>query len=323
MRTTAADQAADASDDRQRQEIVSRRSRSKRLALSIAAVVLLGAVAFWIVARQEESMKSMGENRTTTSTDGTRIAFTKIGSGPPLILVDGAFCYRENGPAAKLAVLLARHFTVFAYDRRGRGESGDTPPYAIEREVEDLRALIKEAGGSAFVLAISSGAAVALQAVAGGASIGRLALFEPPFVTESGQPRTYEVARARLDQLLSDGDRAGAVKFFLTDVVGVPRPFTFVMPILMRSGWEKNKAVAHTLKYDLKLLSDWSVLNGQSASVPTLVVAGEKSPRFLRDAVSMVAAAIPGSRTKTLAGQNHNLSPAVLAPVVDEFFQGN
>jgi pimeloyl-ACP methyl ester carboxylesterase len=268
-------------------------------------------------------MKSMGENRTATSTDGTRIAFTKIGSGPSLILVDGAFCYRENGPASKLAPLLARHFTVFSYDRRGRGESGDTPPYAIEKEVEDLRALIKEAGGSASVLAISSGAAVALQAVARGASIARLALYEPPFVTEGGQPRTYEVANAQLDHLLSNGDRAGAVKFFLTDVIGVPRPFALVMPLLMRNAWKKNKAVAHTLKYDLKLLSDWSVLNGQSASVPTLVVGGEKSPQLLRDAVSMVAAAIPGSRTKILAGQNHNFSPATLAPVVDEFLQGN
>jgi pimeloyl-ACP methyl ester carboxylesterase len=268
-------------------------------------------------------MNSMGESGTAISQDGTRIAFTRIGSGPPLILVDGAFCYRENGPASKLAPLLARHFIVFAYDRRGRGQSGDTPPYAIEKEVEDLLALIKDAGGSASVLAISSGAAVALQAVARGASIARLALFEPAFVSEGGKPRTYQAATARLDQLLSDGDRAGAVRFFLTDVMRVPRPFAFVMPLLMRNSWKKNKAVAHTLKYDLTLLSDWSVLNGQRRSVPTLVIAREKSPQVMRDAVSIVAAAIPGSRTHVLAGQSHNLSPATLAPVVDAFFQGN
>src|SRR5262252_915276 len=110
----------------------------------ILAIVAVGGLVIWYSRGQ--TVKSMGENRTTTSRDGTTIAFTKRGFGPPLIIVDGAFCYRENGPATELASVLAQHFTVFTYDRRGRGESGDIAPYAVEREIEDLRAIANQAG---------------------------------------------------------------------------------------------------------------------------------------------------------------------------------
>src|SRR5215467_15201557 len=146
----------------------------------ILAIVAVGGLVIWY---SRGRTKSTGENRTTTSRDGTTIAFTKRGSGPPLIIVDGAFCYRENGPATELASVLAQHFTVFTYDRRGRGESGDIAPYAVEREIEDLRAIANQAGAPPFALGISSGGALILQAVASGVGVRKIALYEPPYVT--------------------------------------------------------------------------------------------------------------------------------------------
>jgi pimeloyl-ACP methyl ester carboxylesterase len=245
-----------------------------------------------------------------------------MGSGPPVVLVDGAFCYRENGPAPDLAPLLAQHFTVFVYDRRGRGESGDTPPYAIEREIEDLRAVVDEAGGTADVVGISSGAALALQAVASGVNVRKLALYEPPYVTNGARPKAQQDPKMHIQQLVSAGDRAGAVKFFLVDVIGVPRAVVFAMPLFMRSNWKRMVQVAHTLPYDLTISEDTSVLKERSASiwVPTLVLGGEKSPTVLRDAVSAVAKVFPNARSQFLAGQNHNFSAPALAPVVVDFF---
>src|SRR6516162_1626149 len=183
----------------------------KRISVVVVLVLVALATAF-VLRRDGPTVKEVGMNRTTTSGDGTTIAYTKLGSGPPLILVDGAFCYRENGPAPELAPLLGQHFTVFTYDRRGRGESGDTPPYAVEREVEDLQAIVEEAGGSAYAVGISSGGALALQAAASGVSMKKLSLYEPPYVDNDGPPQSLDTARQQLQQLLADGDRAGAVK---------------------------------------------------------------------------------------------------------------
>lgn len=299
-------------------------ARRRRTVLLFVVLVLVAVVALMMLRPGEEgkAIKSMGVNGTTTSRDGTRIAFTKMGSGPPLVLVDGAFCYRENGPAPELAPLLAQHFTVFAYDRRGRGESGDTPPYAVGREVEDLQAIVDEAGGSAFVVGISSGGALALQAAASGVRMKKLALYEPPYVDQDGRPRSLDNAGQQLQQLVSNGDRNAAVKFFMTDVFGAPRAFVFVMPFIMHSSWKKNELVAHTLPYDLMILSDRSVLKERSTliAVPTLVIGGEKSPQGLRDAVAAVANALPNAQSQMLAGQTHMISAPVLAPVLVEFF---
>src|SRR3974390_1934218 len=171
--------------------------------ISVVVVLVLLALATAFVLRPDgPTVKEVGMNRTTTSSDGTTIAYTKLGSGPPLILVDGAFCYRENGPTSQLAPLLAEHFTVFAYDRRGRGASGDAQVYAIEREVDDLRALVREAGGSAFAVGISSGGALALQAAAQGVSLKELVLYEPPFIEEKGPPASFDARKSRLDQFV-------------------------------------------------------------------------------------------------------------------------
>jgi pimeloyl-ACP methyl ester carboxylesterase len=262
-------------------------------------------------------------NRTTTSNDGTTIAYTRLGSGPALILVDGAFCYRENGPASQLAPLLAKDFTVFAYDRRGRGASGDTPVYSIEREVEDLRSLVREAGGSALAAGFSSGGALALQATASGVALKGLVLYEPPFIEQDGHSPSYGAQKKRLNELISAGDRSGAVRFFMTDIYGAPSAFVTVMPIVMRSAWKKNQLVAHTLGYDLTLLEDWSVLHERSAAVtiPTLVLGGDKSPAPLKEAVATVAGALPNARPVYLKGQDHNFSAAAVAPIIIEFLR--
>lgn len=267
-------------------------------------------------------MTQTGENGTVTSRDGTLIAYTRRGSGTPLIIVDGAFCYRENGPSTESATLLAQHYTVFTYDRRGRGKSGDTPPYAVEREIDDLGALVKEAGPGAFLLGISSGGALTLQAAAGGVDVRRIALYEPPYAADGDSARSPEGFRNRLQSLVSAGDRAGAVRFFMTDIYGAPRVFAFAMPFLMPNAWKRNKLVVHTTPYDLTILADRSVLKERRSSiaVPALVIGGEKSPGMLRDAVAAVAQALPNAQSRFLPGQDHNVSGPAVVPVLLEFF---
>jgi pimeloyl-ACP methyl ester carboxylesterase len=294
----------------------------RRWVLLFTAIALI-AISFFVISHsKEKTMQSLGENRVAISRDGTRIAFTKVGSGPPVVLVDGAFCYRELGPAPELAPLLAQHFTVFVYDRRGRGESGDTPPYSIEHEIDDLRAVVDEAGGTADAVGVSSGAALALQAVANGVKLKKLVLYEPPYITDGNRPKPQEDPKTHIQQLASAGDQAGAVKYFLADVVGVPRGIVLAMPLFMRSNWKKMEKVARTLPYDLTILEDRSVLKERSASisVPTLVLGGEKSSVVLRDAVSTVAKTLPNARSQFLAGQDHNVSAPIVAPLVVDFF---
>ena len=263
---------------------------------------------------------------TVLSKDGTAIAFDKLGNGEPIILVDGALCSRSFGPLPKLAQLLAPHFTVFNYDRRGRNQSGDTPPYAVEREVEDIEALIAKAGGSASVFGTSSGAALALAAAARGgrgarvANVKKLALYEPPFVAGRSARTAPPDSEAQLKRLIAAGKRGDAVKFFMVDMVGMPAIFTYIMRLLPI--WPKLKAVAHTLPYDAAVLGDFSLPKERAASVavPTLAIGGEKSPVELRSAVSAVAETVPHAKLRMLKGQTHNVSVKVLAPVLIDFF---
>ena len=255
------------------------------------------------------------------SKDGTAIAFDKLGHGQPVILVDGALCSRAFGPLPNLAKLLAPHFTVFNYDRRGRNESGDKAPYAVQREVEDIEALINEAGGSASVFGTSSGAALGLAAAANKLNIKKLALYEPPFIAGRRVGRSAPPdSEAQLRRLVDQGRRADAVKFFMVDMVGMPAIFTYIMRML--PVWPKLKAVAHTLPYDAAVLGDFSLPRERAASVavPTLVMGGEKSPVELRGAVDAVAQTIPGAKLQMLKGQTHNVDVKVLAPVLVDFF---
>jgi pimeloyl-ACP methyl ester carboxylesterase len=185
-----------------------RHRKRRRWLIGIGVMMLITAAAAFARFRQEYDVdiRTIAENAKVVSHDGTVIAFSKLGHGPPLILVDGAFCFRDNGPIPQLSPLLAQRFTVYVYDRRGRGESADTPPYAIERGVEDLGALIDAAGGSAFVFGMPSGGRIVLRAVENGMPVKKIALYEPPFITDkNGQPRQLERQRAALERLVAGG----------------------------------------------------------------------------------------------------------------------
>jgi pimeloyl-ACP methyl ester carboxylesterase len=261
--------------------------------------------------------------QTARSKDGTAIAYDRLGSGPPLILVDGALCSRSFGPMPKLAPLLAERFTVFMYDRRGRGDSTDTKPYSKQREVEDLEALIAEAGGAAHVVGLSSGAGLALEAAACGARIAKLAIYEPPYMVRPVDAERHVGARheEQLKRMLAEGRRGDAVKYFMRKMVGVPAVFVVMMRFIP-GVWSKLKAVAHTLPYDAAIMGDFSLPTGalKSVKTPTLALSGEKSDARLRAAVDAVAQALPNSRQRTLSGQTHNVKPEVLTPVLTEFF---
>ena len=259
--------------------------------------------------------------KTVTSKDGTSIAYDQSGSGPLLILVDGALCSRAFGPMPELAKLLAPHFTVINYDRRGRNESGDTKPYSPEREVEDIEALINEAGGSAFVAGISSGAALALRAAAAGLTIKKLALYEAPFMVDKTGHQPPPDAEAQLKAMIAADHRGDAVKFFMKDMVGVPPFIVFIMRIMPI--FSKLKAVAHTLPYDAAVMGDFSLPAERAASVkiPTFVGGGEKSPVSMQNAVKKLAETIPGSELKMFKGQTHNIAMKVFAPVLIGFFK--
>lgn len=252
------------------------------------------------------------------SRDGTAIAYERSGQGPALILIDGALCSRSFGPMPKLAPLLAQHFTVYTYDRRGRGQSSDTQPYSREREVEDIAALIDQAGGSAFLLGLSSGGALALEAAASRLPLGKVAAYEPPYVGDSGHGGEHE---RHLKSLIAAGDRGGAVKYFMRSMVGVPAPVVIMMR-LMPWVWYKLAAVAHTLPYDAAVMNEFKVPATRfgSITVPTLVMHGGKTDARLQNAAREVANAVAGAQHVTLAGQTHNVAPGVLAPAVVKFF---
>ncbi|WP_224240197.1 alpha/beta fold hydrolase [Hyalangium gracile] len=254
------------------------------------------------------------------SKDGTPIAYEKSGSGPALILVDGALCSRQFGPMPKLAPLLAKRFTVFTYDRRGRGDSGDTQPYAKERELEDLDALLQAAGGSAFVVGLSSGGGLALEAAASGLNIPKLVAYEPPYVAAHDARHAKANHEAQLQRLLAEGRRGDAVKYFMRDMVGAPGFVVFMMR-LMPGTWKKLTAVAHTLAYDANIMGDFSVPAERLASVrvPSLILYGGKTDAKLKKAAETVADAVPGARRGTLDGQMHNVDPKVLTPAVVEY----
>ncbi|GIF50348.1 pimeloyl-ACP methyl ester carboxylesterase [Asanoa ferruginea] len=256
---------------------------------------------------------------TVTSTDGTTIAYERSGSGPPLILIDGAMCYRGSGPMRGFADALQNSFTVYAYDRRGRGESGDTLPYAVEREVDDLRALVTEAGGSAYGFGISSGAALLLRAAAAGVDFTRLALFEPPFISETDGGEWSRAYTVGLDEALAAGRDGDAIALFMTSI-GMPPEA--VAGLRGQPFWPVFEAVAPTLAYDNAVLGDAAVPRAAAAAiaVPTLVVAGAASPDNLRAAVKATAAAVPGATHRELPDQTHDVSPDALAPVLREFF---
>ena len=261
-----------------------------------------------------------------TSKDGTAIAYDRRGAGPPIVLVDGAFCRREFGPMPKLAPLLAERFTVLNYDRRGRGESTDTQPFALDRELDDLDAVIAAAGGTVQLFGISSGAMLALRAVSRGANVERLVVYEPPLVLAGATGKIPPDWNAKVAELARAGDRDGATKMFMR-MVGVPG---FAFPMMKLFGvWKKLIASAHTLPYDFAQLGDTSgsqplppelVATFAAIKIPTVVSYGGKSPNYLRHAAETVQHAVPGATLRELPGQTHNVNEKPMAAVLLEVF---
>jgi alpha-beta hydrolase superfamily lysophospholipase len=252
------------------------------------------------------------------SSDGTAIAFERAGSGPAVILVAGAFADRSQ--LSLLAGLLTAQFTVFNYDRRGRGESGDTSPYAVDREIEDLDALIGAAGGAASVFGGSSGAALALEAAAAGLAIEKLALYEPPYVVDDSRTPVPADIATQLRGLVSAGRRGDAAELFMTAGADVPREV--VAGMRTAPFWPDTEAVAHTLVYDAMIMGTGNTLPAERVSgiaVPTLVIDGGSSPAWIRNAAQAVADRLPNATRCTLAGQMHDVAQDVLAPLLAQF----
>ncbi|MFI6641086.1 alpha/beta fold hydrolase [Streptomyces sp. NPDC050504] len=255
----------------------------------------------------------------TLSQDGTPIAFRRQGAGPSVVLVTGALSTAATDDA--LAALLAPRFTVFRYDRRGRGSSGDTAPYAVEREVEDLAAVLAQAGGRAGVYGMSSGAALVLRAVAAGLPVDRVAVYEPPYDLDPASRAAAAPDRARLRELVAAGDRTGALELFLT---GTGMPPEMLDQMRRAPMWPGLQALAPTLAYDYAVMGDGEPPLAGLAAVArrTLVISGGASPEWMRSAARAVADAVPRARHRTLTGQTHEVAPQVLAPVLTDFFAG-
>ncbi len=251
---------------------------------------------------------------TVTSHDGTTIAYERHGTGPALVAVDAAMNYRGFRPLAPPVELLAADFAVYQYERRGRGASGDTAPYAVEREVEDLAAVIEAAGGSAYVYGMSSGCLLALHAAAQGLPIAKLALFEPPFVAHESQDESEYSATLR--RLVGEGLRGEAVDYTMREIVGVPEEILAGIPPESRAAQE---AVVHTMVYDCAISEATTVPLLRSVDVPTLVLASQASGPELAGMSEAVAKELPNATFGTVAGEWHGASPEALAAALTEF----
>jgi pimeloyl-ACP methyl ester carboxylesterase len=286
----------------------------------LAGLLSLAFIAGQAPASAQKSDK--GTMKLVTSRDGTRIAYDTLGKGPAVILVNGALSTRSS--TAELTQLLAARFTVYSYDRRGRGDSSDTRPYSVEREIEDMAALIDAAGGSAFVYGKSSGACLALEAAASlGGKIERLAIYEAPYSEAEGAASEWKAFRSQLDGLLAADRRADALTLFLKFVGASDKD---IAGMRASAAWPGMEAMAPTLAYDNAVVGDdRSVPAEKAAKVKalTLVMDGGASVEpmpFMRPTADKLAQLIPQARRRTIEGQGHDVSAKVLAPVLLEFF---
>ncbi|RNL78521.1 alpha/beta fold hydrolase [Nocardioides marmorisolisilvae] len=259
-----------------------------------------------------------------TSADGTQIAYESVGQGPAVLIVEGALCSRAMGGYKELAPQLAKTFTVTGYDRRGRGESGaGESAYEPQREVEDLIAVLEAIGPDVFVFSASSGAALALEAARQGVKIRALAAYEAPFIVDDTHAPNDADLPQQLEALIAQDRRGDAVKKFMK-VVGAPAPMVAVMSLL--PVWKNLKAVAHTLPYDLTMVVGFQqskpLPDGyySDVAVPTMVIAGGKSPEYMRNSQAAIAAQVPGGRLETLPGQTHMIRAKATVPALQEFF---
>jgi pimeloyl-ACP methyl ester carboxylesterase len=256
--------------------------------------------------------------QTVTSKDGTKLVVDISGSGPAIVLVSGGSV--DRGSNAGLADVLKSDFTVYNYDRRGRGDSGDTLPYAVEREIEDIDAVIAAAGGTAHLYGTSSGAGLALEATAAGARVDKLVLWEPPYnLDPAGRPPSDAVEQ--LDRMVAEGRRGDAAEYFMTDMVRMPAEFAAFAR--SQPWWAAQEAIAHTIAYDARVMGDYSppVATAAKITVPTIILTGGASFPFMHPTADVLAQAIPNAQTRLLDGQEHNVDPTVLGPAIAEFLK--
>lgn len=265
---------------------------------------------------------------TVTSSDGTTIAYDRYGDGPAVILVAGAMGVRKFKKTVQLAELLSERCTVINYDRRGRGDSGEAGPFAVEREIEDIAALVGAAGGRASLWGWSSGGALALRAAGARIGVERVSAYEAPFMVDREDKMPKPDYSERLDAFVAAGERAGAAKHFMRNAIGLPAPVVALMPLMPM--WKDIKSAALTLPYDWAALGAHNMCGDPlraeewaSVAVPALVVYGSKSPTNLQKGSRALAEALPNAELRELPGQNHNFSTSALAPILADFFGGD
>lgn len=258
--------------------------------------------------------------KTTKSKDGTVLAYDSYGSGPALIYITGASCFRKFMPVVRDAKAFAKAFTVYNYDRRGRGDSGNTLPWSVEREVEDIEAMIDAAGGEAYLYGHSSGAVLALEAsLRLGDKVQKAVLYDAPYVHDQKEKVEYAELSQKINKLLEDGKNAEAMKTFLGGI-GMPKAFVFLVPLF--PGWKTMKALAPTLAYDISLTSDLPpVTRATQIAVPMEIIVGQKSPASLHSVADQLARAIPNATIVKLAGQDHMVNAKSLLPVITRFLK--
>ena len=251
--------------------------------------------------------------QTTTSDDGTRLAYEVRGDGPPLVYVTGAICHRTFGPVRAGAKTLSSAFSVLTYDRRGRGDSGDAEHWSLDHEVEDISALIDELGGTALLYGHSSGAVLALHAAHRlGHQVQGVVLYDASWAADETEAASYAGLRAEVGELLDRGRHSRALKHFLVEI-GMPRLFVAALPML--PGWRRMRALAPTLRHDMDLTAQPPPLEVASlVAVPVHVMVGERSPQELHRVASALADSIPRATHEVLPGQDHMVSEQELLP---------
>ncbi|WP_169086203.1 alpha/beta fold hydrolase [Paenibacillus sp. PL91] len=258
--------------------------------------------------------------KTTRSKDGTTLAYDVYGSGPALLYITGASCYRSFKPIVQDAKVFATEFTVYSYDRRGRGDSGNTLPYSIEREIEDIEAMINKAGGMAYLYGHSSGAVLALEAaLLLGSKVQKVVMYDASYVHDEKEKAEYKHLSQTIHKLLDDGKNAKAMSTFLKGI-GMPKVFVLLLPLF--PGWRTMKALSPTLAYDIALTQDMPpVERATRVSVPTQIIVGEKSPAAIHDVGRQLTKAIPSAKFAHLPGQDHMVNAKSLLPLLSDFLK--
>lgn len=256
--------------------------------------------------------------KTVQSKDGTQIAYDVYGSGAALIYITGATCFRQFEPVLHDAQVFASEFTVYNYDRRGRGDSGNTLPYAPEREIEDIEALIDAAGGNAFLYGHSSGAALALEAALRlGGKVSKIALYDASYCSSEAEKREFGMLGEALDAVLKDGKHEDAIRLFLQ---GIGMPDEVIGFMRESPEWATLVALAPTLAYDVRLTLDLPPLERAThLTTPTQIVTGELNPDSIHAVAEQLKQAIANAAQVQLAGQDHMPDPELMLPILVDF----